>query len=68
MKYTKKQIEVMRRYLQRFIDIGWNESNDPMLLPICGPGGDVRAAARAHARWLVRRYNAADEGGTWEIV
>jgi hypothetical protein len=26
-----------------------------------------RETARAHANWLVRCYNAADEGGEWSI-
>jgi hypothetical protein len=99
MRYTKKQIKVMRARLQEYVDLGWNGKRASIKIPCplclamncwcekCPLYGcsektiyrrrglamyadrlsQRRTAARAHAYWLVRRYNAADEGGEWSI-
>jgi hypothetical protein len=36
MKYTKKQIKVMRARLQEYVDIGWNAGVEPLqVCPFC---------------------------------
>jgi hypothetical protein len=92
VRYTRKEIEIMREYLQQWIDLGWNAATradnacpfgakkEACVRCSIGRDGfdDCRElkrlphstdseGARRHARWLLSRYNAADEGGEWSI-